>query len=115
MDIVRGILLVLHLVGWAIVLGAAVSNMRPARAASGLTHGALTALVTGVLLVGVIEMGGGDVNQVKIAVKLAVAAVVTVLTFLAVRKDKRGELTAGFLGGIAGLVVVNVAIAVLWH
>lgn len=115
MDIVRGILLVLHLLSWAFVLGATVANLRTPRAVQGLSHGALAALVTGILLVGVVEMGDGEVDYAKIGVKLVVAAVVTVLSFLAVRRDTKGELTAGFLGGIAGLVVVNVAVAVLWH
>lgn len=115
MDIVRGILLVLHLLSWAFVLGATAANLRTPKAVKGLTHGALTALVTGILLVGVIEMGDGEVNNVKIGVKLVVALVVTAMTFLAARRDRDGRLTSGLLGAIAGLTALNVAIAVLWR
>lgn len=76
----------------------------------GLLHGALGALLTGLLLVGVLEMGDGDVNHMKIGIKLLIALVVTGMAFWGGRKD---ELKPGFFGLIAGLVAANVAIAVL--
>ena len=57
-------------------------------------------------------MGDGDVNHVKIAVKLVVALVVGVLVW---RGRKQSSLTTGYLGAIAGLTVLNIAIAVLWR
>lgn len=111
MDIVIGIFLVLHLVGWAMTLGGALATMKAPKITPGMLHGVLTALVTGILLVGLNEMSGGDVNNVKIAVKLIVALVVTTMVILGRRNEK---VSTGYLGGVAGLVVVNVAIAVLW-
>ena len=112
MSIVNGILVVLHLIGWAMVLGSALANMRNPQVAKGMLHGVLTALISGILIVGLAEMGDGTVNHVKIGVKLLITLVVTAMVILGQRDEKK--VTAGYLGGIAGLVVVNVAIAVLW-
>lgn len=112
MSIVIGILIVLHLIGWAIVFGGALANMRTPQIPKGMLHGILTALVSGILIVGMYEMQGGGVNHMKIGIKLVVALAVTAMVILGSRdKDK---VTTGYLGGIAGLVAVNVAIAVLW-
>ncbi|MEE6280704.1 hypothetical protein [Georgenia sunbinii] len=113
MTILYNVLLVLHLVGWAIVLGGTVTNIRKPRIAPGVLHGALTALVTGILMVGVAEAAlDTDINHMKIGIKLVIAAIVTVLVILAGRR-KDGP-TSGAVGAIAGLTVVNIAIAVLW-
>ncbi|MFH5822158.1 hypothetical protein [Georgenia sp. AZ-5] len=113
MDILTGIILVVHMVGWAIVLGGTLTSLRPPRIAKGVTHGAVTALVAGLLLVGLAEMGDGDVDHVKIAVKLVVSLVITFLAFYGARREER--VTTGLVGGIAGLTVLNIAVAVLWR
>jgi hypothetical protein len=115
MDIVYRILVVLHLVGWAIVLGGTLVNLRTPKIAQGVLHGVLTALVTGILLVGIASAGlaGHEPNNVKIAVKLLVALVVTGLVVVGTRRPEK--VTTGYLGAIAGLTAANVAIAVLWR
>lgn len=110
MDILHGILLVLHLLGWAMVFGGALAGMKSGKLTDGAFHGILTALVTGIVLTGLL---GSDANHVKIAVKLLVAVVVTVLVVLGRRRPEK--VTTGFLGAIAGLVALNVALAVLWR
>jgi len=112
MEIVTGILVVLHLIGWAMTLGGALATMRTPKVTPGMLHGVLTALVTGLVLVGVHEMGDGDLNHMKIGIKLVVALAVTTLVIVGRRRE---NVSTGFLGGIAGLVVVNVALAVLWN
>ena len=109
------ILLVLHLLGWAIVLGGVLVSMRPPKLPKGVLHGILTALVTGVLMVGIAESSDtiDDPDMAKITVKLLVALVVTALVIVGVRKP--AKVTTGLLGAIAGLTVVNVAIAALWR
>lgn len=110
MDLLRSLLLILHLLSWAIVFGMSFTGMKQRELPKGLLHGAVGALLTGLLLVGVIEMNDGDVNNIKIGIKLLIAIVVTGLAFWGGRKD---ELKPGFFGGIIGLVVANVAVAVL--
>ncbi|UJP39714.1 hypothetical protein [Cellulomonas palmilytica] len=114
MELLKNLLLVLHLLGWAVVLGGVLVTMREPKIPNGALHGALTALVTGILMVGVVEMGDlYDPNHVKIAVKLVVALAVTALVVVGVRKPEK--VTTGYLGAIAGLTVVNVAVAALWR
>jgi hypothetical protein len=115
MDIVYNLLLVLHLLGWAIVLGGSLVNLRTPKIATGVLHGILTALVTGVLMVGIASAGlaAHEPNNTKIAVKLLIALAVATLVILGSRKPSR--VTTGYLGAIIGLTVVNVAIAVLWR
>lgn len=114
---VFGIILVLHLLGWAIVLGGAVTSLRAPRIAPGVLHGVLTALVTGIIMVGLLSSGAlggeGGVNNVKVAVKLLVALLATGLVLFGAKRPER--VTRGLVSGIAGLVVVNVSVAVLWH
>lgn len=112
MNIVYGILVVIHLIGWAIVFGGALANFRAPQIPKGMLHGILTALISGILIVGLAEMTDGSVNHVKIGIKLVVALVVTAMVILGARDQKK--VTAGYLGGIAGLTALNVAIAVLW-
>jgi hypothetical protein len=113
METLYDVLLVLHLLGWAIVLGGAVASLRTPAIPRGMLHGILTALVTGIAMVGLASSGvaGDEPDNVKIAVKLLVALAVTVLVVLGGRRER---VTTGYLGAIAGLTVVNVAIAVLW-
>ncbi len=115
MELLKNLLLVLHLLGWAVVLGGVLVSMRDPKIPTGALHGALTALVTGILMVGVKEMSDdlADPNMVKITVKLLIALVVTALVVVGGRRPEK--VTTGFLGAIAGLTVLNVAIAVLWH
>lgn len=112
MEIVKGILVVIHLLGWALVLGGVATRMRKPEINAGVWHGILTALVTGVLLTGIAEMGDDPVNHVKIAVKLVVAIVVAVLVW---RGRRQESVSTGYLGLIAGLTTLNVALAVLWR
>ncbi|WNB86073.1 hypothetical protein [Cellulomonas sp. ATA003] len=114
METLYDVLLVLHLIGWAIVLGAAVVSMRTPTIPRGMLHGILTALVTGIVMVGLASAGlaADEPNNVKIGLKLLIAVVVTALVVLGGRRER---VTTGLLGAIAGLTVVNVAIAVLWQ
>ncbi len=114
MTVVYYLLFFLHLVGWAIVLGGTVTNLRTPRLAPGVLHGALTALVTGVLMTGVAEMGDGlpDLNYVKIGIKLVIAVLVTALVVVAGRTK---EPSRALIGSIAALTTVNIAVAALWR
>lgn len=113
METLRLILLVLHILCWAVVIGGWATRLRtPVPIANGVPHAAAGALVTGLLLVGVREMDDLPVDNAKIGVKLVVALVVTVLAFMA---NSKGDRTPVWMAhAIGGLAVVNVCIAVLW-
>ena len=109
MDLLDSLLVLLHLASWAIVLGLSVGFLRKAEVPRGLMHAAISALVTGLLIVGVREMQDVDVNHLKVGVKLVIAAVIAVLAVRAERKAGGEKL----LAPVAGLTALNMAIAVL--
>lgn len=112
-DTVYGIVVVLHLLGMAGVVGGWLATVRSPRIVPAMLHGSLTALVTGLLLVGLTyALGDGeDVDNAKITVKLAVALAIVVLVWV----NRRRENVPGTLVSlIGGLGVLNVAVAVLW-
>ena len=90
MDTLYDILLVLHLLGWAVVLGGAVASLRKPVIPRGMLHGILTALVTGVAMVGLASSGlaADEPDNVKIAVKLLIALAVTALVVLGGRRER---------------------------
>lgn len=117
MEIVKGILVVLHIVGFAAVFGSAVSQLPAVKAGAatirnGMLHGLALMFATGLLLVAMKYMMHEPVNNAKIGAKLAVLIVMTVLVLV---NRKKESVSAGVLGAIAGLGVANVALAVLWH
>lgn|SRR5690554_1736956 len=114
MSVVYNLLIVLHLVGWALVLGGVVATMREGVLPKGAFHGVLTALVTGVAMVGLAssDLIAGEPNHIKVGIKMLVALVVLALIFVARREETK--VSKPVLGAIAGLTVVNIAIAVLW-
>ncbi|WP_147794285.1 MULTISPECIES: hypothetical protein [unclassified Cellulomonas] len=116
MSVVYGLLVVLHLVGWAIVLGGCLVTLRQPAFPKGALHGALTALVTGIVMVGLrsAEVAGLEPpDNAKIGVKLLVALVVTGLVWYGTRKPEK--VTRGLVGATLGLTLVNILVAVLWR
>lgn len=109
MDILQTVLVILHLLCWALAFGYAVSGIKSEAMPKGVLHGVLGALLTGLLLVGVAEMRDVDVNHMKIGIKLFVALIATGMAIWGGRQEKASK---GFIGGIAALVAVNVIIAV---
>lgn len=115
MHVLYGLLVVLHLIGWAIVLGGSLVTLRDGRLPAGAWHGALTALVTGLVMVGLRSAEVGDLtppDNAKIAVKLLVALVVTVLVWFGRRQPERTD--KRLVGAVLGLTAANVVVAVLW-
>ncbi len=115
MELLRDILVFLHFIGLAALFGGLFVQIKssPRVVNNAVIHGILTQLVTGLLLVGVIEAdGAGDTDfRMKIGVKLAVALVIAVLAFANRRKT---SIPNGLFFGLMGLTVLNVAIAVFW-
>ena len=113
MDIVFNIVLILHFVGLAGIIGGWLATIKAPHVNKAILHGAILQVVTGLLLVGLREMDGADVNHMKIGIKLLIAIVILVVAILGVRKEARAQGTTATLAHVAGaLGIVNVAIAV---
>ena len=114
MDLLVNVFVVLHLLGMAAIIGSAVFVARGA-VTPALLWGARAQLLTGILLVGLLQADDEDVNNTKIGVKLLVAIAVVACAEIAAGKERRGEGARPQLVNAAGaLALVNVAIAVLW-
>lgn len=116
MEIVKGILVVLHIVGFGVVFGGALGQLPnlkkgTAKVTAGILHGSSLLFATGLLLVGMTYALGGQPNNAKIGVKLVVLLVIIALVLI---NRKKPQVSGGVIGAIAGLSAVNVALAVLW-
>jgi hypothetical protein len=115
---VYDVVLVLHFLGLASLIGGWLVQMR-ARGeryvSPAMLHGVLTLLVTGVILVGLaegVETLERDIDNAKIAVKLGVALIVAVLAWF---NRRRQTIPDGLYFVIGGLAVANVVVAVFWR
>lgn len=115
MQFVYDLIVILHFIGLASLLGGFLVQMSSSEKGvnPAMLHGALTQLVTGLLMVGLIESGSVDeeANMTKISVKLGIVLVITVLAFIGRRKQPPQVALWGIIGA---LTLANVVIAVLW-
>ena len=113
MHILEVVLLVLHVLGLAAVAFGIFRQLNDATKSvnAAIAHGATTQLVSGLLLVGVLEAGDDDVNHVKIAIKLVVALAIVGLAHANRRKP---SIPAGLFWGLVGLELLNVVLALAW-
>lgn len=113
MDFLHKLLLFIHLIGLAGVLGGALVQIAtpPRRITAMILHGGLTQVVSGVLLVGVLEADDAEVNHAKIGVKLVVALVIVAAAWVYRTRDQLANVP---FFGILGLALVNVGVAVFW-
>jgi hypothetical protein len=116
MELLTQVLVFVHLVGLAAVLGGFLTQVRadPRRVVPMQWHGILTQLVTGILLAGVVPQVDdleGTSFYPKITVKLLLAVIALVL--IAVNR-KRDRVTTGVWAAIGVIELVNMAIAIFW-
>tara|TARA_R110001606_G_scaffold38177_1_gene106966 strand:+ start:384 stop:767 length:384 start_codon:yes stop_codon:yes gene_type:complete len=122
---VISVLVVFHILGLSLIIGSFALQMRRKQSFEfGTTLiGAITQLVTGLALVGLLQVADEDVNNAKIAVK-TVFAVVVLVSVLVARSRQAKALTAGtsekkaalpFLHLAGASAIINVLVAVLWR
>ena len=102
METLRLILLFVHILGFAALFGGLVSQARDPekRITAVVRDGAGTAFLAGLILVGVLEAGAGDVDLV-----------ILVLVMANVRKPR---IPQGLWLGLLLLTLANIAVAVFW-
>ncbi|MFF3288175.1 hypothetical protein [Streptomyces sp. NPDC003023] len=116
MDVLINVFVALHIIGIASLLGGFLTQMKAmgegtARFSPAMLHGALTMLLTGMVLVGLNQADDQTVNNLKIGVKLAVLVVILGLVY--VKRDEE-KIDKALFGAVGGLTVVNIFIATLW-
>ncbi|MBU2698058.1 MULTISPECIES: hypothetical protein [Pimelobacter] len=114
METLRLILLILHILGFAALIGGLLAQAGPGdkKVTGVMRDGVGTAFLAGLLLVGVLEgTDGVTVNHAKIAVKLVIGLILLVLVMANMRKAK---IPNGLWAGLLVLAVADVCVAVLW-
>ncbi len=113
METLRLVLLFLHILGFAALIGGLLAQAgSPEKKVNGaMRDGAGTAFLAGLLLVGVLEADDVSVNHTKIAVKFGVGLVILILVMANTRKP---SIPNGLYFGLIALSVANVAVAVFW-
>lgn len=116
MNIVYNIMVFLHIVGAAMIVGIWIANMKKPTVHPRQFDGATLQLLTGIVMMGLIPALDMDANYVKLGIKFAVALVVGVLAFIGRRKYKKDEpVSAGLAHAVGGLALLNIGIATLWQ
>jgi hypothetical protein len=114
MEFVEHLLVFAHFLGLAALIGGAFVQITAADKVvnRAMLDGALTQLVTGIALVGVIEGAlDEELDHAKVGLKLAILLVIVVLSWV---NRKKPSIPTGIWATILGLAVVNVGIAVFW-
>jgi hypothetical protein len=119
MQTLRLVLVFLHFVGLASLLGGYLTQLASdsKRVVMAMFHGALLQLITGVALVGVRQGLHSDdaaawpIDNTKYAVKLVVLLVVLALVWVNRRK---ASVPLGVYHGIGLLTLANIGVAVFW-
>lgn len=115
MNTLRLILLYLHLVGFALLLGGAVVQYLSGRLKInlGMLWGGLIVVVTGLSLAAPLR-GGGDrePDPAKLVVKAVLGLAIGAMVFFS---RKREAVNRGHFLAIVALTLVNAAVAVFWR
>jgi hypothetical protein len=116
MELLRNVIVVVHLVGFALILGALAETAVRRHYAFTRTaqYGMGLALITGIALIG--SWGGYDPNYPKIGTKLALLVILgAVLGMGAARSRKSGAPVPAAMFWLAvALTVAICAVAVIW-
>lgn len=115
MEALRLVLRYAHLIGFALLLGGAIAQYLTARLRinTAMLWGAAVQVLTGLALAAPLR-GGGDAEPApaKLAVKAVLAVTIFAMVFFS---RKRAEVSRGHFLAIAGLTLINAAVATFWR
>jgi len=114
MTTLRNVLLILHLVGMAAILGPFLGQWAASTKSitKTMVWGARAQLVTGLGLVGVAYASDNEPDHVKIAVKVIIA--VAVVALCEANNKKSGSVTTAWWL-VGALTTANIIVAVVWN
>lgn len=109
------IALAIHIIAILGILGLLLSQItkNPRKLSPGVLHAGLTALVAGVVMVGLYSEAKPDevLDHMKVGVK---TLVLTAILFLGYKNVKKAELKSSVWGSMLALTVANIIIAIGW-
>jgi hypothetical protein len=111
----RLILLFLHLIGFALLLGGAIAQYLTGRLRinPAMLWGSIVQVVTGLGLAAPLRGGGeNEPPTAKLAVKLLLGLMIFAMVFFS---RKREEVNRGHFLALVGLTIVNAGVAVFWR
>ncbi|HEX2771221.1 MAG TPA: hypothetical protein VHN18_02175 [Micromonosporaceae bacterium] len=113
MEALRLVLLYLHLIGFALLLGGAIAQYLAGslRINPAMLWGAGIQVVTGLGLSAPLREGA-EPAPAKLVTKLVIGLAIFVMVFFS---RKRAEVNRGHFLAIIGLTLVNAAVAVFWR
>jgi hypothetical protein len=117
LEVLRSVLVLVHLVGFALLLGGFVVQYVAGRfeVSVVMRTGLGTAIGSGLLLA-IPFPSDVDLNHVKLAVKLGIAVVIGALIGVSVTATRRGRpANRALFATIGGLAFANAAVAAIWN
>jgi hypothetical protein len=114
-EALRLILLFVHLIGFALLLGGAIAQFLTGRFRinPAVLWGSVIQLLSGLALAAPLR-GGGDAepSPIKLGVKLLLAVLIFIMVFV---PRKREAVNRGHFIGVIVLTLANAAVAVFWR
>jgi dipeptide/tripeptide permease len=113
-ETLRNVVVYLHLIGFALLLGGSVAQYLSGKLRINLAMlgGAVIQVVTGLVLAAPWGLSPGEeLNDVKLAVKLVVALMILAMTYFSRNREK---VNRGHFLAIIVLVLLNAGIAIFW-
>lgn len=115
MDVLIHIIVFLHILFVATVVGGWIAHFKNPTVTSYQYLGAWGAFISGLLIVGLREMTDGDLNHIKIGFKAVIALIVLVAAVIGRSKAKKDEVVpTGLAHAVGGMALLNMAIASIW-
>lgn len=113
MELLRLVLLYAHLIGFAALLGGAITQWLagPVRINRAMLWGAAVQLLTGIALAAPLRGDDPEPAPAKLAVKLVIAVLIAIMVWAS---RKRDAVSTGHFAAIVGLTLANAAVAVFW-
>jgi hypothetical protein len=117
LEVLRSVLVLVHLVGFALLLGGFVVQYVAGRfEVSVVMRTGLGAAIGSGLLLAIPFPSDVDLNYVKLAVKLGIAVVIGALFGVSVTATRRGSpASRALFATIGGLAFANAAVAAIWN
>lgn len=115
MSTLQDILLFLHLLGMAAIVGGFAATLREKGPNPAMVWGARFQLLTGFGLMGLAQSQHWHLNNAWLGVKMLVAIIVCGLLEVASGRRGQGKDSTPLVHAAGALAIVNVAVAVFWH